>query len=405
MNLPDPINGKSIFLNSALNTKKTVLMACSHPYWSCLQVGSQHLARQFSRHGYGVHYFSAPITPLHLARITSSEIRKRYRKAFQGVFIHPDEGIRSYIPFSLIAPDGVSILREPLVTSHWHKTIFPNLKRVFRHQGLTRVHLLYIDNLSYHFLTDYIGYDKCVFRVMDMHGHIPGWKGKTKPMAEKIAGKADLTIYSAKGLKSYVDGLSPKKTACIPNGVDFDFFHKKNSSAIRHPLLSNIPDPIVLYTGMIDSRLDFTLLKTAANNLPNISFVLVGPQEKRGRIPGLPDNLYLSGPVSHKELPHLMKSTKAGIIPFDIKNKGGFIRGIRPLKLMEFMAAGLPVICARWPEVENMNSPAWFYKSESEFVELVEKAVSIIHDQKTLLAFAKENSWNHAFNQMMKVML
>jgi glycosyltransferase involved in cell wall biosynthesis len=373
-------------------------MACIQPYWSCLQLGSQHLARQFARSGFEVHYFSAPVTPLHLYKIRSPETASRFRSCLKSPAHHPDYNIKSYIPFSLIAPDGLPLLKSRVVTGHWHRTIFPSLKTILKHNNLNHVDLLYLDNLSYHFLLDEIEYDQCVFRIMDMHDHFPGWAGHTRWMAEKVASRADLTIYSALGLKTYVDSLNPGNSLLVPNGVDFDFFRSLRGSAGRHPALEDIPDPVILYTGIIDSRFDAGLIRIAAGELSDVSFVFAGPRTLDKDLEDMPENVYFIGPIDHDELPLLICSAKAGIIPFDVKHRMDLIQGIRPLKLLEYMAAGLPVISARWPEIENMNSPAWVYDDEQGFVRLIKRAISQKKVAESCIAFAERNDWSRAIS-------
>ena len=86
-------------------------MACTHPYWSVLQVGSQHLARQFAKNGWDVHYISAPVTPLHLAGllIQKAELAERFKCALNLTPIQERGNLFSHIPFSLIAPAEHSI--------------------------------------------------------------------------------------------------------------------------------------------------------------------------------------------------------------------------------------------------------------------------------------------------------
>ena len=380
-----------------------VLMACTHPYWSHLQVGSQHLARQFARHGWDVVYLSAPITALHLPRLSSPEVRARFKYAFAEPSSHENGRIRAFPPFSLIAPDGRPVLRHPLVTRNWYRTMIPSLKKILARAGADRVNLLYIDNLSYHFLLDCVQHDTSVFRVMDMHDHFPGWQGRAKALAQKIAWRADLTVYSAQGLESYVASLSPKQTALVPNGVDFEFFQSASFSDSHHPVLSSIPDPIILYVGMIDTWVDIDLVVRTARKNPEVSFVFVGPgSTKTEKLSA--QNLYFLGSVSHLDMPRILRSAQAGMIPFDVDKNPDLIKGIRPLKLLEYMAAGLPVICARWPEVENMNSPAWFYKNEQQFDDLVQKAVSQSHDSKPYLDFARGQDWRNAFQLMLEAL-
>lgn len=376
-------------------------MACIQPYWSCLQLGSQHLARQFAANGYDVHYFSAPVTPLHLAKIKSAEVRKRYQNALHSPWTDPVTSIKSYIPFSLIAPDGLPVLKENAVTMNWQKTIIPGPVRYLKKHRLNKADILYIDNLSYHFLLDMVRYDKCVFRIMDRHDGFPGWRGKTKAMAKKIAECADLTIYSARGLKDYTESLTPGKFVFIPNGVDFELFQRKFHTK-RHCRLESIPDPIVIYTGSIDSRFNTELVVRAARRLPAVSFVCIGPDSGSWVSSSHPPNIYLCGPLDHNEIPHIMSSARAGIIPFNVAQDNDLISGIRPLKLLEYMAAGLPVICSRWAEVELMNSPAWLYDDEKEFIRLIQVATNSDHDPEVYVDFARQNTWQISFTRLRK---
>ena len=382
---------------------KSVVMGCTHPYWSSLQVGSQHLARQFARNGWQVYYFSAPVSLLHLPQLLRFEVLKRLKKSFEYSSIHENGMIHSHVPFSLIAPDGRHFLRSPIVTHNWHKLMIPGLKRFLKKTQHGKFSLLYIDNLSYQFFLEQLVCEKSVFRVMDMHERFSGWNGEALKLAKSIANKADLTVYSAEGLSNYVDRLGVNKAMFLPNGVDFDFFQLQEFSGQKHPLLLHIPDPIILYTGMLDSRLDYRLIRSAAARLPCVSFVFTGVLENPAHLRNMPANIFYTGPVSHKELPWLMKSAKSGIIPFDVENKMDSIKGIRPLKLLEYFAAGIPVVCARWPELEKMNSPAWLYADETEFVELVKKLTcSDPYNALKELNFAAENDWAKIFKKLLQ---
>lgn len=330
---------------------------------------------------------------------------RRFRCALKGPTIHAEGTIHSYVPFSLVAPAGLPLLRTREVTDHWHQTMIPTLRRLKENMVPHGLDLLYIDNLSYHFLLDTLDYGKSIFRVMDFHDGFPGWKGEPRKLADKIAKKSHLTVYSALGLKNYVAGLTPRKAAFVPNGVDGDLFRQNHQARSRHPLLDNIPDPIVLYTGMIDSRIDFPLIRFAAKHLPYVSFVFTGTIQGLKKPKGLPKNIYFTGPIPHKELPLLMETAAGGMIPFDVNNAMGLIQGIRPLKLLEYMAAGLPVLSASWPELKKMNSPAWIYNDKNQFVDLVSKAVCSPYDPSESINFSLAHDWNQSFKLMLKAFI
>ena len=81
------------------------------------------------------------------------------------------------------------------------------------------------------------------------------------------------------------------------------------------------------------------------------------------------------------------------------------IRGIRPLKLFEYLAAGIPVISARWPEVEALQSPAWFYDNTDQFTHLAAWALNKRDfDPAAARGFAARFDWKHAFKQMMETL-
>jgi glycosyltransferase involved in cell wall biosynthesis len=281
--------------------------------------------------------------------------------------------------------------------------MLPPLKQMIAGTRLDRVDLLYIDNLSYHFLPDLLPDAKTVFRVMDMHERFSGWKGRALALAEKIAARANLTVYSAKDLKFYVDSLGAANSMLVPNGVDLEAFFPGPQAENRPACLAQIPDPIFLYTGMIDSRLDFTLIRTTARRLPDISFVFAGPMDRSQAIADMPSNVYFTGPVPHADLPALMHSAAAGLIPFDVRNRMDAIRGIRPLKLFEYLAAGIPVISARWPEIQELQSPAWFYEDADQFTRLAAIALGKEYfDPATARDFAERFDWSLSFQAMLK---
>jgi glycosyltransferase involved in cell wall biosynthesis len=404
-------HGKDIYKNSEKNSeknnlknlKKNIVMACTHPYWSTIQVGSQHIARQFAKRGWQVHYFSAPVTPFHIAKFfnTPNEIITRFKCAFKNRTTHGGGAIYSYIPFSLISPAGKILFRDKIITHHWYQTMFPMFSRLKKYLTSQIIDLLYIDNLSYHFLLDQLNYKKSIFRIMDIHDGFPGWEGKAQKLAAKISEKTDLTVYSALGLKNYVDRLNPFKSVFVPNGVDFDLFRRTDKSSQRHPLLRSIFDPIILYTGMIDKRLDFRLIRYAAQLLPKVSFVFAGVIERSINVNNLSENIYFTGPVPHKELPWLMQAAVAGIIPFDVNKNIHRIKGIRPLKMFEYMAAGLPVITATWPELIEMDSPAWFYENARGFVDLISRAVNSQNDESAAIKYASLHDWDLSYKMML----
>lgn len=77
--------------------------------------------------------------------------------------------------------------------------------------------------------------------------------------------------------------------------------------------------------------------------------------------------MHFLGKRPYSEIPNYMQSANVGWIPFDVKNYPDLIHNVNPLKLYEYMAAGLPVVATRWKEMENINSPAYLCSTPEEF--------------------------------------
>ena len=117
-----------------------------------------------------------------------------------------------------------------------------------------------------------------------------------------------------------------------------------NISLFRQGFHEGRPDEqIIGYIGTIDDRLDYDMLHYLFTCLPQTRFVFVGRilSQKGLAILKKHPNVSIEGPKLPEELPAYLKTFSAGIIPF-IKNT--FTKGIYPMKINEYLAAGLPVI-------------------------------------------------------------
>src|SRR5690606_31973231 len=124
--------------------------------------------------------------------------------------------------------------------------------------------------------------------------------------------------------------------------------------------------PIIVYSGAVDDRIDFPLVAKVAQKLPDVNFVFIGPCSQKLKTNQLPNNVKFIGEVQHEELPDYLRSADAGMIPFDVTDGAKRVSGVRPLKMLEYMSAGLPVITASWSETEAL--PVWCYRNADEFV-------------------------------------
>ncbi|WP_146906908.1 glycosyltransferase, partial [Cellulomonas aerilata] len=107
--------------------------------------------------------------------------------------------------------------------------------------------------------------------------------------------------------------------------------------------------PVAGYVGVIDERLDLELIGRLAAELADWTIRVVGPVAKidPADLPQAP-NLEYPGLVSYDELPAVMAGFDVALMPFALNEA---TRSISPTKTLEYLAAGLPVVSTRVPDV------------------------------------------------------
>ena len=157
------------------------------------------------------------------------------------------------------------------------------------------------------------------------------------------------------------------------------------------------------YIGAIAEWFDYELIMEAAQALPKVSFVLIGPDKMaKERLKSL-NNIYLLGRKNYQDIPAYLHNADLGIIPFDVKKYPDLVNSINPLKLYEYMACGLPTVATEWAELKQLNSPAILSKDDSEFINSV---VNIIHNKQIAkdyyIDYARQNKWNYKVQELVE---
>jgi glycosyltransferase involved in cell wall biosynthesis len=132
--------------------------------------------------------------------------------------------------------------------------------------------------------------------------------------------------------------------SCFPSGVELEHFSRAIS---RRP--TSRDRPVAGYVGVLDERLDLALLERLATVLDDWDIQMVGPITKidPATLPTAP-NLTYFGPRSYGQLPEVMAGFDVALMPFALNES---TRSISPTKSLEYLAAGLPVVSTRVPDV------------------------------------------------------
>ncbi len=176
--------------------------------------------------------------------------------------------------------------------------------------------------------------------------------------AELLA-RADVVVVSARVL---MDRCRPaaRRVVWVSNGVA-DGLADAVRLAVPDPVVAHLPRPVFGYLGMISSWMDYQAVRAIALAHPQGTVALVGPVDVRP--PDLPRNVVFTGPVGGPRLPGVLAGFDVGLIPF-VRSQA--IDAVNPLKLYEYLAAGLPVLSAGFEEIRQYRPLVRTYDTPAE---------------------------------------
>ena len=381
---------------------KKVLMAVANYYTSPFQVGSHHYARAFEKLGYEVLFISNPISPIHKIFANSNELKEReriYKKGGESA-----GSIFYYVPRSLFTPQNKPFLSSNFVLNNWQNFTYPNLLNFIKERGFGEVDILWFDSPLFGFLLDTITYKKSILRIADYSKGFGAVSDAQFDAEIKIANKVDVVIYTAKNLKEKYDQIKDKsKMKYVPNGIDLDFFKAADRSL--PPQLEDIPEPRVIYVGAIHDWFDVDLVHYCAKNLPNYSFIIIGPEQKDLSLLRKLKNVHILGAISYDKIPAFLYNSQVGIIPFNVKDYPDLVNNINPLKVYEYFAAGIPVVAISWQELKQFEDLVFLSNSKEDFILNIEKSVNSDKNRMDKAAnFIKDNDWNAKIQKILNLL-
>jgi glycosyltransferase involved in cell wall biosynthesis len=195
---------------------------------------------------------------------------------------------------------------------------------------------------------------------------------RTADAERRLLGKADVVFAAAQSLVNDRLPHNPE-THLARHGVDHALFAGALDEATPVPAdLAALSSPVLGFYGTLQNWVDFELIAYLARRHPEWSIALIGePRVDLTSLSGL-SNVHLLGRKQHSELPAYCKGFSVGIIPYVLNER---ILHVNPLKLREYLSAGLPVVSVDLPEVTPYRGLCHVAKSYEEFERGVEAAL------------------------------
>jgi len=383
-------------------------MGGTHSLDSTMRVSTYHFAHLIASRGqfkpdsgfidrdgcYKILYLAAPLSPSECFKKNVDD-RILESRIFWGMAPKPvKERLWQYTPLSVFSSWGKMRAGKGRWLRLYLRWSFPPLRSVLRQSGFYKPDVLVVTDLRYAWLDWLVKPRLLVYRAVD---DIQGFSKSHYSLSRAeipLLERCDLCIATSRALADVLSKRGASEVHVIRNGA-VKGQNSSDSHSPQPPDLASIPHPRVVYVGAINERFNFPWLDFAAKNLPDYHFVLIGPRnvEPKGLEPR--KNIHFLGSRSPENTESYLRASDIGMIPFQ---KSQLVDSTCPIKLFEYLAAGLPVVATRWKELEEIDAPIELADDKEGFVKALGRSLNT-GDGNVRIAFARENTWEKRFKE------
>jgi len=314
------------------------------------------------------------------------------RRQFLVVYIHR---------FPLRETDGVHICHPNLMTYRWPNFSVDTLMQEYGQllRDLPAYVLVEVPWAEHVPLLKRLGETgaRVVYDLID-EWHTSLGEGWYSLQAEQdIIACANTLVATAPSLQQYLEQLSGRAVALLPNAVNLNMFDHRPD----YPRPYDLPQAewIIIYTGALwGDWFDWALLEQIARQYPAAGVVALG--EYAGQCPDAPPNLHFLGLKPQKSLPAYLAHADVTIIPWLVNVT---TLATSPLKLYEYVAMRKPVVVPNLPLLRGLPL-VLCSTDQADFVRNAALARALKVDDSRLDEFLRQNSWPARVNQLLQLM-
>ena len=358
--------------------EKSDLVVFSHLRWDFVFQRPQHLMSRFARYR-RVYFFEEPIYG------QTAVPRLHIKEGSGGVRV-----VVPHLPGSWNSPDQDKMLTRLV-------------DELVEDESLRNYTFWYYTPMSLPF-SRHLNPIAVIYDCMDELSHFKGAPPEMLQNEQDLFRLADVvftgghSLYEAKRHQHH--NIYP-----FPSSIDFEHFSKARGRVDEPADQKSIPHPRLGFFGVIDERMDLSMIEGIAKLRPDWHLVMIGPVVKidPASLPHLP-NIHYLGKKEYAELPRYIAGWDVALMPFALNESTRFIS---PTKTPEYLAAGRPVVSTAIRDVvcpygrEKLVSIA---SSPEEFVEMSEVAMRECHPRsewmKRVDEFLSDKSWESTWREM-----
>jgi UDP-galactopyranose mutase len=355
----------------------TDVLCFSHLRWGFVFQRPQHLLRRFAQAG-RVFYWEEPIF----------------------------EDTEAHLRSSVCSITGVNVV-TPILPEHLDASQIVHLQQKLLHELVQQQRL--VDYVAWYYTPMAVEFTKTIkpaVTVYDCMDELSAFAGAPVEMREneqRLFATADL-IFTGGATLFQSKKSQHEAVYLFPSSIDFEHFAQARSTHSEPEDQAAIPHPRLGYSGVIDERMDLTLLREIAAARPDWQIVLLGPVVKIDAA-SLPqaNNIHYLGMKKYADLPRYLAGWDVALLPFAHNESTKFIS---PTKTPEYLAAGLPVVSSSIRDVVQPYGERTFVRiadGSHAFIQQIEetlRAPSTDEHRSRVDAFLAASSWDKTWSEM-----
>ena len=229
-----------------------------------------------------------------------------------------------------------------------------------------------------------------IVRYWQKHGHI---------LEPKLIAKSDIVFTNSLYYEEYAKNYN-NQSYMVGQGCDIQMYRPEKTEVAEE--LKNIKKPIIGYVGYLSAkRLDVEIISQIAQDRPDYSIVLVGPESeefKNSRLHEIPNVIFL-GSKSPEQLPSYIKGFDVAMNPQQLTKA---TIGNYPRKIDEYLAMGKATVATKTKAMEWFKDSVTLCEKASDYPQAIDKLLE--NDSEELrqkrIKVGYSHSWTTSVNLM-----
>ena len=377
---------------------RDIIVVGQQPWDTPIGSNCKDLALEFSKHN-RVLYINAPLDRRTKYQQRDSEPVKKRISVIEG----KQNGLEKITPnlwiyYPDVVLESINFIKWTLLFRVFNKInnqrFAKSIQKAIQELGFQKFILFNDSDMfrSYH-LKELLKPSISIYYSRDNMIATPYWGHHGKKLEPELIEKSDICVANSVYLANYCKKYNPN-SFYVGQGCDLTAF--KNDDSVKVPEdVSALKKPILGYVGaLLSIRLDEKILLHLAEQRPNWTIVLVGPEDedfKKSKLHEL-GNVHFLGPKKPDTLAAYIKSFDICLNPQAVNP---LTIGNYPRKIDEYLAMGKPTIATKTEAIGIFEDYVYIAETKEDYVQLAEKAFAennLDLAQKRIF-FAQTHTW------------